>query len=317
MAMLAKKEAAKGKGEGDKEPAVAGDDAGRGGSQPAAGNWNALTVPGDEIIRWYGREEHARFDVCADDHCQRYQGVTKIISGQVRQAIDATRGLFLVHNDQVCDARYHKACGGRTEDFANVWEAVPVPYLTTISDGPDAFPPVTSEKEAEKWITSDPAAYCNAIDLAALRRVLPSFDQETKDFFRWEVSYGREELETLLLSKSGIDFGELQALIPLDRGPSGRIIRLQIEGSKRTLIVGKELEIRRWLSPSHLYSSAFTVRTERGGRGKIARFSLYGAGWGHGVGLCQIGAAMMAIRGLRMEAILGHYFHGATLRKLY
>jgi len=292
MAMLAKKEAAN-------------------------GDASAATLSGGEILRWYGREEHDRFDVCADDHCQRYQGATKIISDQVRQAIDVTRGLLLVHDGRICDARYHKACGGRTEDFANVWEAVSVPYLTSISDGPEAFPPLTSEEEAEKWISSAPAAYCNAVDLAALRQVLPSFDQETTDFFRWEVSYAREELEALLLRKSGIDFGELQALIPLDRGPSGRIIRLKIAGLKRTLIVGKELEIRRWLSPSHLYSSAFIVRTERDGQGRISRFNLYGAGWGHGVGLCQIGAAMMALRGFGMEDILGHYFPGAALKKIY
>jgi SpoIID/LytB domain protein len=276
-----------------------------------------MSLSDGEISRWYGREEHARFDVCADDHCQRYQGVTKIITDQVRQAIDFTRGLFLVYDGEICDARYHKACGGRTEDFANVWEDVAVPYLISVSDGSENFPPAISEKEAEKWINSSPAAYCNTNDSQALRQVLPSFDQETTDFFRWEVSYGREELEALLLGKSGIDFGELQALIPLDRGPSGRIIRLKIEGSKRTVIVGKELEIRRWLSPSHLYSSAFIVRTERDGQGKVVRFRLQGAGWGHGVGLCQIGAAMMAMQGLGMEDILGHYFPGATLRKFY
>jgi SpoIID/LytB domain protein len=276
-----------------------------------------MSLSDGEISRWYGREEHARFDVCADDHCQRYQGVTKIITDQVRQAIDFTRGLFLVYDGEICDARYHKACGGRTEDFANVWEDVAVPYLVSVSDGPENFPPAISEKEAEKWINSSPPAYCNTNDSQALCQVLPSFDQETTDFFRWEVSYGREELEALLLSKSGIDFGELQALIPLERGPSGRIVRLKIEGSKRTVIVGKELEIRRWLSFSHLYSSAFIVRTERDGQGKVVRFRLQGAGWGHGVGLCQIGAAMMAMQGLGMEDILGHYFPGATLRKFY
>lgn len=285
--------------------------------QEAVNRNSPMTLSDGEIIRWYGREEHARFDVCADDHCQRYQGVTKIITDQVRQAIDVTRGLFLVHNGGICDARYHKACGGRTEDFANVWEDVAVPYLTSVSDGPENFPPATSEEEAEKWINSSPAAYCNTNDSNALRQVLPSFDQETTDFFRWEVSYSREELEKLLLRKSGIDVGELHALIPLDRGPSGRIIRLKIEGSKACVIVGKELEIRRWLSPSHLYSSAFIVRTERDGQGKVVSFRLQGAGWGHGVGLCQIGAAMMAMQGFRMEDILGHYFQGATLRRLY
>jgi stage II sporulation protein D len=292
----------------------------RGGSKPEVSPANAGIegiFSAEEIIRWYGREEHARFDVCADDHCQRYQGVTKIISGQVRQAIDVTRGLLLVHDGGICDARYHKACGGRTEDFSNVWEEASIPYLTSIADGPEVFPPVTSEMAADRWVHANPPAYCNTGDIAALRQVLPAFDQETTDFFRWEVSYAREELEGLLFRKSGLDFGALYALTPLERGPSGRIIRLKIAGSKRTLIVGKELEIRRWLSPSHLYSSAFIVRSERDAQGKVTRFTLHGAGWGHGVGLCQIGAAMMALRGFGMEAILGHYFPGASLRKLY
>jgi stage II sporulation protein D len=286
-------------------------------NEHAAGTSPEQQVGEGEIRRWYGREEHDLFDVCADDHCQRYQGVTKIISDEVRRAIDATRGVMLIYEGRICDARYHKACGGRTEDFANVWEEIPVPYLTSIADGPETFPTVTSEEEANHWIHAAPPAYCNTGDIAALRQVLPSFDQETPDFFRWEVSYARPDLEALLLKKSGLDFGELHALIPLDRGPSGRIIRLKIEGAKRTVVVGKELEIRRWLSPSHLYSSAFIVRTERDGQGKIVRFTLKGAGWGHGVGLCQIGAAMMALRGFGMEAILGHYFPGATLKRVY
>ncbi len=309
MAMLEKKDAVDRDGE-----AVAG-----GNDVSMANNRQEGHLPpaGGEIISWYGREEHARFDVCADDHCQRYQGVTKIITDQVRQAIDVTRGIFLVHNGGICDARYHKACGGRTEDFANVWENIAVPYLTSVSDAPEDFPPATSEEDAERWMNSSPPAYCNTTDSHALRLVLPSFDQETTDFFRWEVSYPREELETLIFRKSGIDFGELHALIPLERGPSGRIIRLRIVGSKHTVIVGKELEIRRWLSPSHLYSSAFIVRSERDDDGKAVRFRLEGAGWGHGVGLCQIGAAMMAMQGYPMEDILGHYFRGATLKKLY
>jgi len=224
---------------------------------------------------------------------------------------------MLVYGERICDARYHKACGGRTEDFADVWEEIDVPYLTSIADAPEGLPPINSEAEAERWVHAAPPAYCNTSDIAALRQVLPSFDQETPDFFRWEISYTRTELEALLMKKSGFDFGRLLALTPLARGKSGRINRLKIEGSLRTVIVGKELEIRRWLSPSHLYSSAFIVRTERDGQGEITRFTLCGAGWGHGVGLCQIGAAMMALRGFGMEAILGHYFPGATLRKLY
>jgi len=241
--------------------------------------------------------------------------VTKIVSPRVREAVDATRGMVLAYGGRICDARYHKACGGRTEDFANVWEERSVPYLTSVPDGPEDFPSLATEAVAADWISSSPAAYCNTGDTVALRRILPAFDQETPDFFRWEVAYERRELEELLKEKSGIDFGELLRLNPLSRGPSGRIIRLEIAGTRHTVIVGKELEIRRWLSPSHLYSSAFVVAAERDDRGKIRRFVLRGAGWGHGVGLCQIGAAMMAIRGLSMEAILGHYFPGSVLRK--
>lgn len=270
-----------------------------------------------EIMRWYGREDHARFDVCADDHCQRYQGVTKIISAQSAEAVRATRGVFLVHDHAICDARYHKACGGRTDNFENTWEEIPIPYLCSVVDADVPHEPVDTEAAAQKWVLTHPEAYCNTTDERLLRRVLPDFDQETADFFRWRVSYGREELEAILREKSGIDFGSLQDLIPLQRGPSGRIMRLRIEGSKQTISVGRELEIRRWLSRSHLYSSAFCVSVERDASGLPVRFMLDGAGWGHGVGMCQIGASVMAEKGHKAEAILKHYFHAAELKKLY
>lgn len=270
-----------------------------------------------ERLRWYGREEHDLYDVCADDHCQRYQGITKIIPGRAARAVGGTGGLFLVHGDEICDARYHKACGGITEPFENVWEGRPVPYLSSVADSPVRHPPVRSEGDAERWIGSNPEAWCRVGDPRVLGRILPSFDQETADFFRWTVACGREELEDILKEKSGIDFGILQNLVPVERGPSGRIVRLKIEGSKAVCMVGKELEIRRWLSRSHLRSSAFIVSVDRDASGKAARFTLRGAGWGHGVGLCQIGAAMMAEKGFRAEDILGHYFTGAELRKLY
>jgi SpoIID/LytB domain protein len=275
------------------------------------------SVQADEILRWYGREDHALFDVCADDHCQRYQGITKIISAQAAEAVRTTRGLFLVYNREICDARYHKACGGRTENFENTWEPVPVPYLSSVADADAPFDPVSTETAARRWMHTRPDVHCNTADAALLRRVLPDFDQETTDFFRWRASYGREDLETILAEKSGIDFGVLRNLVPLARGPSGRIIALRIEGSKRTVTVGKELEIRRWLSRSHLYSSAFCVSVERDASGLPVRFTLDGAGWGHGVGLCQIGAAVMAEKGRRAEAILKHYFRSAELEKLY
>ena len=270
-----------------------------------------------EFIRYYDRVDHTLFDVCADDHCQRYQGITRLIAENARQAVKRTLGLFLVYNNEICDARYHKACGGLTDNFANTWDNVTVPYLTSVSDSAIPHDPIRTEDAARQWILGDPEAYCNAKDNNTLRRILPSFDQETTDFFRWKVTYTRTELEEIIREKSGIDFGNLLSLTPVERGPSGRIVRLQIAGSKRTLTIGKELEIRRWLSRSHLYSSAFVVCAENDASGLPVSFLLRGAGWGHGVGLCQIGAAVMALKGFTAESILKHYFRGAELQKLY
>ena len=271
----------------------------------------------EAITRWYDREDHQLYDVCADDHCQRYQGITKLISPAAEQAVRDTRGVFLTYAGEICDARYSKSCGGRSEVFGTAWEDVPVPYLPTISDAAIEHPLITSEAAAEKWMLSSPEAYCNTSDGSILRQVLPSFDQETTDFYRWTVSYTQDELSALLHKRSGIDFGQVLRLEPLQRGPSGRLIRLRIVGSLRTVVVGKELEIRRWLSPSHLYSSAFVVQTEGGAGGVPARFTLRGAGWGHGVGFCQIGAAVMAAKGFKAEDIVKHYFRGAESKKLY
>jgi len=270
-----------------------------------------------EIVRWYTREDHDLFDVCADDHCQRYQGTTKIISSAVDEAVDATRGLFLTYGDTVCDARFYKACGGLTEEFHNAWEDVHIPYLKSVADSATRHPAIRSELEARTWCLSSPEAYCNTRDPAILRQILPGFDQETTDFFRWQVRYRREELEEILRARSGLDFGTIADLVPLARGPSGRIYRLKIVGSRRTMVVGKELEIRRWLSRSHLYSSAFVVDAERDPSGTATHFILNGAGWGHGVGLCQIGAAVMAVKGFPAEQIVQHYFPGASLTRLY
>lgn len=274
-------------------------------------------VDDDEILRWYDREDHAQFDVCADDHCQRYQGVSKIISPAASEAVDATRGMFLVYNDEICDARFSKACGGLSEPFENVWEERNVPYLTCISDSDCEHSAITTEREAERWILGSPSAYCNTADGRILNQVLPSFDRETTDFFRWKVEYTCDEIGELVKAKSGIDFGTILNLEPVQRGPSGRIIRLRIQGTRKTVVVGKELEIRRWLSASHLYSSAFVVKIERDKEGVPEKFTLFGAGWGHGVGLCQIGAAVMATKGFKAEQIVKHYFRGAELKKIY
>nr|MBP9212266.1 SpoIID/LytB domain-containing protein [Bacteroidota bacterium] len=265
-----------------------------------------------ELVRYYDREDHDIFDVCADDHCQRYQGITKDISNAAKEAITATRGVFLVHNNEICDARFSKSCGGISEPFHTTWAETPFAYLQPVPCSADhAYLPLKSEAEASQWILSKPEAFCNTTDGNILRQILPSFDQETTDFFRWTVRYTVQELSDLVKKKSGIDFGTITQLVPVKRGPSGRITRLRIEGSKQTLTVGKELEIRRWLSASHLYSSAFVVENENDS------FILRGGGWGHGVGLCQIGAAVMAVKGFSSEQIVKHYFREAELRKVY
>ena len=264
-----------------------------------------------EVIWWYERESHDLFDVCADDHCQRYQGVTKVISRQAEEAVRETRGMAITYQDEVCDARYSKACGGITENFETAWADKRVPYLTSISDSRGSYHAIETEEEASRWILAEPEACCNTRDHSLLEKILGDADRETKDFFRWKVEYPRKEMEEILREKSGLDFGSLKEIVPLRRGPSGRIWRLKIVGSHLSVVVGKELEIRRWLSRSHLYSSAFVVTIED------ERFIFRGAGWGHGVGLCQIGAAVMASQGFSAEDILKHYFRGVEIKKIY
>lgn len=265
----------------------------------------------EEITRWYERDAHTLFDVCADDHCQRYQGVSRINTPTVEQALRETCGELLMMNDSVCDARFSKSCGGVTELFSNCWsDKAERPYLTVLNDSRErSVPDLTQEAKAERWIRSSTPSFCNVTNPAILRQVLNSYDQETPDFYRWTVRYTHEELTAILKEKSGIDFGRILQLQPLSRGTSGRITRLRIVGEHRTVVVGKELEIRKWLSKSHLYSSAFVVDSNEDG------FTLTGAGWGHGVGLCQIGAAAMAHEGFSYREILAHYFPGAELTK--
>lgn len=270
-----------------------------------------------EVIRWYDREDHDLYDVCADDHCQRYQGISKITSQGAQAAVRQTYGMVITYRNEICDARYSKACGGLTEEFSTAWDDTKVPYLASVSDALTDHRPIGTEEEAARWIMSAPDAYCNTKDLDLLATILPGFDRETTDFFRWVVKYPRRELEEILCGKSGFDFGTLREIVPLERGPSGRIRRLRIAGSKMTVEVGKELEIRRWLSKSHLYSSAFVVEVSRDFHGEADHFAFYGAGWGHGVGLCQIGAAVMSARGFSAEQILKHYFRGVEIGKIY
>jgi stage II sporulation protein D len=271
----------------------------------------------EEIVRWYDRENHALFNVCADDHCQRYHGITKIVSEQAERAVRESHGMVLTQHNKICDARYSKACGGITENFETAWGDKRIPYLTSISDSPAPYEPIETEEEASAWIYSEPEVYCNTKEKGLLEKILSDFDRETGNFFRWTIEYSRTELEEILREKSGIDFGMLKEIIPIRRGPSGRISCLRIVGSKENILVGKELEIRRWLSRSHLLSSCFIVEAEQGPRGEAKRFILRGAGWGHGVGLCQIGAAVMATQGRSAEEILKHYFRGVEIRKIY
>lgn len=268
----------------------------------------------EQLIRWYDREDHVLFDVCADDHCQRYQGITRETNPVVKEAIQETRGEVLLYDGVICDARFSKCCGGVTERFENCWEPIDHPYLAVLRDAPEKeHPDLTNEEEAQKWIRTAPSAFCHTTDKAILSQVLNNYDQETTDFYRWQVIYTQEELAELIHRKSGIDFGQILDLVPLERGGSGRIVRLKIIGSQRSLIIGKELEIRRTLSESHLYSSAFVVDKELSANGVPTCFILTGAGWGHGVGLCQIGAAVMGAKGYTYDALLTHYFPGATI----
>ncbi len=274
-----------------------------------------------EFIKWYDREDHKLYDVCADDHCQRYQGITKLIAHNAQNAVQETRGLVLTYNDEICDTRFSKSCGGITEPFENVWEPEPKPYLTKVVDykfEPDGYElDLTIEANAEKWIRNSPPAFCNTTDEKILSQVLLDYDRETKDFYRWKREYTQRELSELIKEKSGMDFGRIIDLIPVQRGESGRIIKLQIVGTDKTLTVGKELYIRKILSDSHLYSSAFVVDKLDIVEGIPQKFVLTGAGWGHGVGLCQIGAAVMSHMGYEFDEILLHYFKGASITRLY
>ena len=283
--------------------------------------YNPIQETGQEYIRWYDREDHTGFHVCADDHCQRYQGITRAYNPEVVRAVKETAGQLLAYGGRICDARFSKCCGGVTERFEYCWEPVVHPYLQRVDDKPtasgDESVDLKLESNAIRFISGQPDAFCNTEDAGLLGQVLNDYDQASTDFYRWNVDYGQEEIAGLIRERSGIDFGEILDLVPVQRGESGRLVRLKIVGTKRTLTVGKELEIRRWLSTSHLYSSAFIVEKGESRGGIPQQFTLRGAGWGHGVGLCQIGAAVMASMDYSHAEILRHYFKEATIEKRY
>ena len=285
-------------------------------------NFFSFTKKEDMLIRWYDREDHTIFDVCADDHCQRYQGITKETSPHVAEAIRQTKGQVLLDGDEICDARFSKCCGGITEEFQYCWEDTPKNYLTAVRDialGIEStLPNLTNEEEAEKWIRFNPPAFCNTQDKRILSQVLNDYDQETVDFYRWKVTLTQEKLQQLIADRLKMDLGSILDMKSVERGTSGRISKLQIIGTEKTFTIGKELEIRRTLSDSHLLSSAFIVdKYDIDEQGVPQRFELIGAGWGHGVGLCQIGAAVMGEEGYLYDAILLHYYQGAEIKKLY
>ena len=285
-------------------------------------NFFSFTKKEDTLIRWYDREDHTLFDVCADDHCQRYQGITKETSPHVAEAIRQTKGQILMDGEEICDARFSKCCGGITEEFQYCWENTPKTYLTAVRDialGVEhTLPNLTNEEEAEKWIRFNPPAFCNTQDKKILSEVLNDYDQETVNFYRWNETLSQEKLQQLIADKLKMDLGAILDMKAVERGKSGRISKLQIIGTEKTFTIGKELEIRRTLSDSHLLSSAFVVdKYDKDEQGVPQRFELIGAGWGHGVGLCQIGAAVMGEQGYHYDAILLHYYQGAEIKKLY
>lgn len=277
--------------------------------------YQSTSETSNEIIKWYDREDHQNFNVCADDHCQRYQGITRQSNQAVLKAIEDTKGLVLVSDGAICDARFSKCCGGVSETFENVWEPKPHKYLQAITDSSNSALKydLKNEAEASNWIKNSPDVFCNTNDKTILSQVLNDYDMETPDFFRWKIRYTQNELSELVSRKTGKDFGKIIDLIPIERGLSGRIIKLKIIGEKLSFTIGKELEIRKVLSESHLYSSNFILVREN----DSTDFILKGAGWGHGVGLCQIGAAVMGANGYSHKEILLHYFKGASLEKRY
>lgn len=271
------------------------------------------------INRWYSSKGHKDFLVCADDHCQRYQGMYKKGNANAVQAVDETYGMILSFENKVCDARFSKCCGGYLESYHNCWDDTIIPYLTSVKDAEDSQIELdlTKEENARKWIDSNPSVYCNVSDKTLLKTNLPDFDQSTSHFFRWKKEISNEELQQIIKNKLNIETGAIQSIHPLKRGPSGRIYQLEIKGAKNNLIVGKELEIRRLLSQSHLYSSCFYITPKKVQKSWPDSFILKGAGWGHGVGLCQIGAAAMAYQGKDYRTILKHYYPGAQLTRYY
>lgn len=274
----------------------------------------------DIIVKWHDRADHTLFDLCADDHCQRYQGIPDENAERAAQAVGNTRGTVLTYEGELCDTRFSKCCGGVFEEFETCWGNENHPYLVPGRDAADVdnFPDLTQEYNAEEWMMTSPKAYCNTKDAAALATVLKIYDLETTDFYRWKQDYTQKELSDLIARYAPRPLGKILNLEPVDRGPSGRIKLLKITGTEGTLTIGKELEIRRWLAPTHLYSSAFIVeRREIDEDGVPGAFRLHGAGWGHGVGLCQIGAAMMSLEGFDAREILLHYYRGAKLEQLW
>lgn len=279
-------------------------------------------IENDEAyIKWYDHEDHSLFDVCGDDHCQRYQGIIRISNKRAKEAVRSTKGMVLSYNGEICDTRFSKCCGGISEEYSACWEDKNIPYLKSFFDNNKSeyiLPNLKDEKEARKWILSDHESFCNTKDKRIITQIMNNYDIEDTDFYRWTVKLSQEEITKFISEKTGLNIGSIKDINPIERGKSGRIIRLQIVGTQRTIIIGKELEIRRILSKSHLKSSAFIIEKIYSSKDKAlpSYFILHGAGWGHGVGLCQIGAAVMATKGMNYKEILYHYYPGTSIHDL-
>ena len=273
-----------------------------------------------EYIKWFDQEDHKHFHVCADDHCQRYQGISRSLNPNVIQSVNETKGMVLIYENKICDARFSKSCGGHTELYENCWDETSHPYLKDFPDidtDTKVSYDLKKEEDAKNFILNAPNSFCNTNDKHILSQVLNDYDQTTTDFYRWKVEYKQEEISALIQKKSAMNFGKILGFQAIERGESGRLIKLKIIGSEKELIIGKELLIRKWLSESHLYSSAIIIEPGEIKNGIPESYTIHGSGWGHGVGLCQIGAAVMGEKNYDYKEILKHYYRGAIIEKHY
>jgi SpoIID/LytB domain protein len=254
------------------------------------------------------------FDFCSDVHCQVYGGLSKT-AASANRAVKKTAGLVLWEGGKIIDAVYGGVCGGHTEDVDKAWRTAPKRHLQGIADGPrqlKRYEPLDDESNVRSWIQDSPPSYCNT-----LTGSLPDALNYTKKYFRWEVTLPQDELRSQIERRLGRNLGAVRDLIPISRGVSGRITKLKIVGTNGEQIVEGELNVRKCLSSTTLWSSCFIVERKDGGSAPPESFTLRGAGWGHGIGMCQTGAAIMALKGYGFDRILKHYYKNVRIKKLY